>query len=455
MVVLKFGGTSVADPAALSRLIDIVSLRMDEEPVVVVSALGGVTDRLIGLTAQIRSGDCEGARATVEQLRDRHLAMAASLANSAPHQELVHALNEEFTQLSGVVDALCVLREVSPRWVDAIAATGELCSSRIVAAALEAAGVTSVWVDARRVMVTADDFGQATPQFDATTARLEAEVRPAINTGLVPVIGGYVGATTGGVTTTLGRGGSDYSAAIVGAALEADEIQIWTDVDGMLTADPRLIADAHVVSHLSFAEASELAYFGAKVLHPSTILPAMTKGIPVRILNSRNAAAPGTLITATRPDDGRPVTAVASKRQVTVVDIASTRMLMAHGFLRQLFAVFERHAISVDVVTTSEVSVSVTVDDVRRLNQAIAELETFADVTREDGMAIVCAVGEGIGRTPLVLAQLINAVSDVPVRMLSQAAERRNITMVISDRDLPQVLERIHSGVFAQSGASA
>lgn len=455
MVVLKFGGTSVADPAALSRLIDIVSLRMDEEPVVVVSALGGVTDRLIGLTAQIRSGDCEGARARVEQLRDRHLAMAASLANSAPHQELVHALNEEFTQLSGVVDALCVLREVSPRWVDAIAATGELCSSRIVASALEAAGVTSVWVDARRVMVTADDFGQATPQFDATTARLETEVRPAINTGLVPVIGGYVGATTNGVTTTLGRGGSDYSAAIVGAALEADEIQIWTDVDGMLTADPRLIGDAHVVNHLSFAEASELAYFGAKVLHPSTILPAMTKGIPVRILNSRNAAAPGTLITATRPDDGRPVTAVASKRQVTVVDIASTRMLMAHGFLRQLFAVFERHAISVDVVTTSEVSVSVTADDVRRLNQAIAELETFADVTREDGMAIVCAVGEGIGRTPLVLAQLINAVSDVPVRMLSQAAERRNITMVISDRDLPQVLERIHSGVFAQSGASA
>jgi aspartate kinase len=455
MVVLKFGGTSVADPAALSRLIDIVARHRDNEPVVVVSALGGVTDRLIGLAAHVRSGDCIGARATVEELRDRHITMAASIAAETVQQSLLRELVDEFGRLAEVVNALCVLREVSPRWLDTIAATGELCSSRIVAAALEASGIRSMWVDARQVMVTGEEFTQATPQASSTAARLGVEVRPAVAAGLVPVIGGYVGSTSAGVTTTLGRGGSDYSAAIVGAALDADEIQIWTDVDGMLTADPRLISGAQVVNHLSFAEASELAYFGAKVLHPSTIQPAMAKGIPVRILNSRNAGAPGTLITAVRPDDGRPVTAVASKRQVTVVDIASTRMLGAHGFLRQLFAVFERHGISVDVVTTSEVSVSVTVDDGRRLDRAIAEIETFADASREDGMAIVCAVGEGIGRTPLVLAQLITAVSDVPVRMLSQAADRRNITMVISDRDLPGVLDRIHSAFFATTGASA
>jgi aspartate kinase len=252
------------------------------------------------------------------------------------------------------------------------------------------------------------------------------------------------------VTTTLGRGGSDYSASIIGACLGASEIQIWTDVDGMLTADPRIVANVQVVPKLSFAEASELAYFGAKVLHPATIVPAVGQNIPVRILNSRRPIdAEGTLITRDRPATDRPLTAVASKTGVTVVDITSTRMLMAHGFLRRIFEVFEQHQTSVDVVTTSEVSVSVTIDDARFLPRIIDKLKSVADVTREDDMAVMCAVGEGLQNDPTFVGQLIDALGGVPIRMMSQAAARRNITVVIRATDLPTALTRVHDRFFA------
>jgi aspartate kinase len=280
-------------------------------------------------------------------------------------------------------------------------------------------------------------------------------VDPPLAAGRIPVMGGFVGATTAGVTTTLGRGGSDFSAAIVGSCLGASEIQIWTDVDGMLTADPRLVANPQVVPHLSFAEASELAYFGAKVLHPATIQPAVARNIPVRILNSQRAAARGTLITAEKPSSPTPLTAVASKKGVTVVDITSTRMLMAHGFLRRLFEVFERFRTPVDVVTTSEVSVSVTVDDRRRLPAIVEALSEFADVACEHQMAIVCAVGDGLQRDPALAAQVLASVGDVPLRLVSQAASRRNITFVIREADLPAALGRLHGRFFALAPAAA
>ena len=272
----------------------------------------------------------------------------------------------------------------------------------------------------------------------------------------IPVVGGFVGATREGVTTTLGRGGSDYSAAIIGAALGASEIQIWTDVDGMLTADPRLVPHVQVVPHLSFGEASELAYFGAKVLHPSTIQPAVGQNIPVRILNSRRPQdAGGTLITRHRPPSDRLMTAIASKKGVTVVDITSTRMLMAHGFLTRIFSAFEQHRTSVDVVTTSEVSVSVTIDDPRRLPQIIEALGAVADVTREDQMAILCAVGDGLQRDPTFVSHLLQALGGVPIRMLSQAAARRNITLVIREADLESALTRLHDRFFGVTAATA
>jgi len=463
--VLKFGGTSVADRAAIGRLIEIVratrqaalpnvlvGTQQDPRgPIVVVSALGGATDRLLGLAAQAGAGDADGARENVRLLLERHLEVSGVITDDGLRSEVETYLKAEFAALARVVAALAVLEEVSPRWLDAIAAVGELASSRIVAAALESRGVPSAWVDARKVMVTTAEHTAAPPLMAQTEVKMTAELIPLLAARRVPVMGGFVGATADGVTTTLGRGGSDYSAAIVGACVGASEIQIWTDVDGMLTADPRLVPSARVVPQLSFDEASELAYFGAKVLHPATILPAMARNIPVRILNSHRAEALGTLITASRPSSGLPLTAVASKRHVTVVDISSTRMLMAHGFLHKLFGVFEQHATSVDVVTTSEVSVSVTVDDGRRLPRILEDLKAFAEVTSSSDLAVLCVVGEGIQGDATFVSRLLKALGPVPIRMLSQASERRNITIVIPDADLPGALTRVHDAFFGES----
>lgn len=461
---MKFGGTSVADAAAVGRLIDLVAAERDADarrhgtargPVVVVSALSGVTDRLLGVAAEAGAGDIEGARANLADLRQRHQAMARAVAGESPiASHLIAAIDREFDELARIVEALAVLSEVSPRWLDTLAACGEVLSSQIATAALNARGLRAAWIDARKVMVTDDEHTAAAPLLPDTTAALMTHVDPVLASGQVPVMGGFVGATPAGITTTLGRGGSDYSAAIVGACLGADEIQIWTDVDGMLTADPRIVADPQVVPHLSFAEASELAYFGAKVLHPATIQPAVARNIPVRILNSHRREAPGTLITSERPPSGRPLTAVASKRHVTVVDITSTRMLMAHGFLRRLFEVFERFKTPVDVVTTSEVSVSVTVDDRRRLPDIVDALGEFAEVSCDDQMAIVCVVGDGLQRDAGLAAQVLASVGDVPLRMVSQAASRRNITFVIRESDLPAALGRLH-GRFLSAMAAA
>lgn len=458
MVVMKFGGTSVADRAAIARLIAIVRAQRQADaqqeggdargPIAVVSALSGVTDRLLGIAAEAAAGDTEGARANLRDLRQRHITVADVVADTAQRAEVVAFVERELDALERIVHALGVLREVSPRWLDTLAATGEILSSRIVAAALTSHGLTAAWIDARRAMVTDGEHTAAAPLIPETTAALMEHVDPPLAAGTLAVMGGFVGATKDGVTTTLGRGGSDYSAAIVGACLGASEIQIWTDVDGMLTADPRIVAQPQVVPHLSFAEASELAYFGAKVLHPSTILPAVARSIPVRILNSHRPQAKGTLITADRPASARPLTAIASKKQVTVVDITSSRMLMAHGFLRRLFEVFERNRTPVDVVTTSEVSVSVTVDDRRRLPAIVDGLSDFAEVNCEHDMAIVCAVGDGLRTNPTLVGDVLLGVGETPLRMLSQAASRRNVTFVIREADLPGALERLHTRFF-------
>jgi aspartate kinase len=458
MKVMKFGGTSVADQPAIERLIALVRAERQAEaqkeggdargPVVVVSALSGVTDRLLGVAALAGSGDVEGARTSLQDLRARHIKVSEVIRDQALRAPVVDSLNREFDDLERVVSALAVLQEVSSRWLDTLAATGEILSSQIVAAALTSHQLLATYVDSRKAIVTDAEHTAAAPQFEETTAALMAHADPPLAAGRIPVIGGFVGATASGVTTTLGRGGSDFSAAIVGACLGAGEIQIWTDVDGMLTADPRIVKNPQVVPHLSFAEASELAYFGAKVLHPATIQPAVARNIPVRILNSHRAQARGTLITGERPK-ANPLTAVASKKGVTVVDITSTRMLMAHGFLRRLFEVFERHKTPVDVVTTSEVSVSVTIDDARRLPAIIEGLSGFAQVERADDMAIVCVVGDGLHDDPGLAAQVLASVGDVPLRMVSQAASRRNITFVIREADLPTALGRVHDKFFA------
>ena len=406
-----------------------------------------VTDGLLDLAQAAARGEIDAARASLGALRVRHRTALAELAPEADSQ-VWSAIAREFDTVEALLPKLAERKEVSPALLDVVAATGELASSQLVAAALTAAGLPAVWVDARLAVVTNGEHTRAVPLSAETNTAIAERVRRPIEDGRVPVLGGFVGATRQGATTTLGRGGSDYSGALVGAGIGADEIQIWTDVDGMLTADPRVVTNPRVVPHLSFAEAAELAYFGAKVLHPSTILPAIERNIPVRILNSRNAEAPGTLITAAPPLNPRPLTGLACKRGLTVIDITSDRMLMVYGFLRRVFEVFERFRTAVDVVTTSEVSVSVTVDDRRHLDAIVAALSEFATVQVDGGMALLCAVGDRLPAEPAIAARAIGVLEEVPLEMISQAASRRNITVVLREADLERAMHRLHQEFF-------
>jgi len=449
---MKFGGTSVADADAMRRLMDIVRAEAARTgpPVVVVSAMSKITDHLLKMAAEASRGERGSIQAGVDEVRHRHLTAVDALVGYDKRPEVSAQIEAQIEEVRAMLTALAILREASPRSMDGIASAGELLSSRLVAAAFRSAGIDSAWVDARRAVVTDDHYTAAVPDIDATHAALTREVVPHLTAGKIPVLGGYVGATKDGVATTLGRGGSDYSAALVGEGIEASEIQIWTDVDGMLTADPRVVANPRVVSHLSFGEASELAYFGAKVLHPSTILPAVAADIPVRILNSRRPTAAGTTITARPPVNDRPISALACKRNITVVEVTSTRMLMAHGFLRRLFEVFERYRTAVDVVTTSEVSVSVTIDDSRHLEGIAAGLREFADVSIEPEMALLCAVGENLRADPAFAIRMLAGLDGVPLRMVSQAASRRNVTVVIRDADVATAMSRLHDAWFSE-----
>jgi aspartate kinase len=452
MVVQKFGGTSVADPDSIRRLIEIVRAARSRDgrgPAVVVSAMSGVTDVLLGIAAAAGASQLDDALSRTEQIRNRHLAAVHELVPGPERDGLAALIDAQVDQLADVARALAVLREVSPRTLDVVAAMGEILSSRVVAAALTYAGVPAEWVDARQVIVTTDHHTRATPLARETSERLRARLCPILDAGAVPVLGGFVGATVDGHTSTLGRGGSDYSGALVGAGIGAAEIQIWTDVDGMLTADPRVVKNPRLVARLSFAEAAELAYFGAKVLHPSTILPAVERNIPVRILNSWRPDGPGTLITGARAPNRTGLTGLASKGDVTVIDITSTRMLMAYGFLRRVFEVFERFTTAVDMVTTSEVSVSVTVDDVRHLDQVVEALGEFAEVSVEPHMSLLCAVGDVLQDEPEMGAKVVGVLEEVPIRMISQAASRRNITVVLRQADLPHAMQRLHEEFFA------
>ena len=454
-LILKFGGTSVADAAAISRVVAIVARAAASPPtVVVVSAMARMTDELVAISGLARQGKAEEIDARVDAVRERHRAAVDELfAGDADSAQPVHvAISEQCEELRAVLRSVAVLRELTPRGADRILASGELMSSRIVAAALRRARVPARWVDARQTIVTDDGHPAAVPRIDDTRAAAAREIAPVLDAGEVAVLGGFIGATPDGITTTLGRGGSDLSGSIIGAALHAREIQIWTDVDGMLTADPRVVTGAQVVPQLSFNEASELAYFGAKVLHPSTILPAVHDGIPVRILNTRRPENPGSLITPEAPSGGPAVTALACKRNISVVDVTSTRMLLAHGFLRRVFEVFEHHQTSVDVVTTSEVSVSMTLDDDRRLDGIVQDLRGFAEVSVDRGMAILSAVGDNLTREPHLAVRLIAALDGFPLRMVSQAASRRNLTVVLSDLDLPAAMSRLHEEFFSAVG---
>ncbi len=447
MIVCKFGGTSVADAAAIGRVIDIIAAKRDRQPVVVVSALGGATNQLLDVAHKASQGELLAAVQIIEQLRERHLREAATLLDGAPDaEELAHEIGVTFDELAHLAEAFRTLGYLTPRSLDTVAAIGELLSSQIVAAAFRRRGFEADFVDARDVVRTNDFFTKAEPDVDGIAQASRQVLLPLIQRGRIPVMGGFVGATASRVTTTLGRGGSDFSASLIGAAIDAEAIEIWTDVDGMLTADPRVIPTAQLIERISFEEAAELAAFGAKVLHPATIAPAVQRGIPVYVFNSRRPEGKGTMIAFDAPR--LPVRAIAGKRSATMVKLRSSRMLLAPGFLRRVFEVFERHRTSVDVVTTSEVSVSVTLDDTHNLAAILQDLAEFGDVSVERRSGVLAVVGAGLADGSAALAQAMAALGPIKVHMASLSATGINFTLVVDDEQVVPAMQRLHATFF-------
>jgi aspartate kinase len=450
MIVMKFGGTSVQDAQAIDRIAGIVRERLHEKPVVVVSALARITDQLLAMASAAGAGDKAKALELCQAARERHFSIASELLGVQAFSQIQSELEKDFNALDELLRGIVAVGELTLRTTDNIAGFGERVSSKIAASAFSLRGIHASQVDSRRCLVTDNNFGKAVPQFEETNARLAELVKPLLDQGRVPVMGGFIGSTNEGVSTTLGRGGSDFSAAIIGAGMDAQRIEIWTDVDGMMTTDPNLCPQAHRIKSISFEEAAELAYFGAKVLHPATLLPAIQKNIPVLVLNSRNPKNEGTRITATAPKSKNAFKAIAAKKRITVVDVVATRMLMAHGFLKSIFEVFANHRCPVDMVSTSEVSVSVTVDSNESIAAIAVDLAKLADVKYAGRKAIVCLVGENIRSTPGIAARVFSAIPDVNIHMISQGASEINISFVVDEADVPEAVSRLHHTFFSE-----
>jgi aspartate kinase len=446
---MKFGGTSVESAHAIERVASIVKSRVDRHPVVVVSAMGKTTNKLLAIAQAAIDGKRDEYIRQIHDLRDFHSREARLVVPLAHRAELDRTLDDHFQELTELIKGIAVLGELTPRSIDAISSYGERLSSYIVSLAFEHFGLPAVHVDSRKLILTDNRHTQAAPLLAETYRRL-AETLPPLAEKRVVVMGGFIGSTEAGVTSTLGRGGSDFTAAIVGAGINAEEIQIWTDVDGMLTADPTILPGGHRVKTISFAEAAELAYFGAKVLHPSTVIPAIERNIPVMILNSRRPEVAGTRIVSGTVHCSNVVKSIACKRRITLVNIHSTRMLMAHGFLHRIFEIFDRYQTPVDMVATSEVSVSLTIDDTGQTKAICDELSAFSEVSMEPDQAIVCLVGENIRYTPGVASRVFQTLDGINIRMISQGASLLNLSFVVAAADLRPAVEALHTEFFRE-----
>jgi len=452
MIVMKFGGTSVEDGKAIERVAEIVGSRCDEKPVVVVSALARVTDSLVTMSQLAASASLAEGLRLHRQVRQRHFAVLGSLVNGRGETEVRSRLQALFDSLEEVLRGVAALGELSPRTSDNLLSFGELLSSQIVNTAFRARGIDAVLVDSRQLMVTDASYTRAVPQREETNRRLRQSLKPLLTSGRVPVMGGFIAATAEGIPTTLGRGGSDFSAALIGAGLGARKIEIWTDVEGMMTTDPRLCPDARRIDVIGFDEASELAHFGAKVLHPATLIPAVEKNIPVYILNSRNPESKGTCIRARARPSKTILRSIAAKRGVKIVNVRLPRIIAPQGFLHALFEAFDRHACPADLVSTSDVSVSVAVEASRDLAGLVQDLKRLGNVEIEDHKAILCLVGEKLRGRIGVAARVFGVLAGagINVHMISQGASEINISFVIEERDIPEAVKQLHAYFFAE-----
>lgn len=452
MIVMKFGGTSVEDSDAIRRVIEIVESEIPRKPAVFVSACAGVTNQLLRIADLSASGDKDEANDLINSIRLRHEKMVDELISSElPKNYLKGKISVYAHELKNLSHAISVLGEVTGRSRDTIVSYGERLSSMIIAQAMEETAMKAMLVDAREFMITDDHYTRAVPLLNIVEERSRKLLDPLIRDGYVVVTQGFIGSSENGVTTTIGRGGSDYSASIVGSLLGAEEIQIWTDVDGVLTADPSIVEGAKRIKKLSFNEASELAYFGARVLHPKTILPAIDKNIPVYVRNSRNPSYHGTLITRGDGNEECIVKSIAYKEKITLLNIESSRMFLAPDFLGAVFAVFSKYHTIAHAVATSEVSVSVAIEDTTQLEDLKKEVSEFAEISSSGGKAIVCIVGENIRLSPGVVGRIFSALKDVRINMISQGASEINVGFVVDEKDIEQTVRLLHDELFTSS----
>ncbi len=445
---MKFGGTSVGDVAAFERVFHSVSTQIGKSPVVVVSAMTRVTDALLSAFDTAKKGDFASSVGSLEIHFERHVEVARHfIPDGSPN-----AFNGELEFARGELSDL--LMRASRRSLplamlkDAIVSYGEQLSSRLLTEVLKARGVNARHVDSRRLIITDDEFGAAQPIVDETNEIVRLELQPIIAVAEVPIMGGFIAGNRAGETTTLGRGGSDYSAALVAAALNASELQIWTDVTGVMTCDPRICRDAQTIPVLSYEEAAELAYFGAKVLHPKTIKPAIDNAIPVRVCNTFVPNEIGTMILAESGEVPNKIKSIAHKKNITILRITSARMLGAYGFMSAVFQVFDRHRTVIDVISTSEVSVALTLDNPESIEKVVYDLSRLGEVEVETGYAVICVVGEGLRASTGLASKIFSTINDVNVALVSHGASSVNLTFVVKEEFVADVIRRLHREFF-------
>lgn len=446
MLVMKFGGTSVRDAGHMDKVLDIAQSVLEKSPVVVASAMSKVTDTLQDIAKLSEQGKDNQAKQLLIKLKERHESEVKNFLTGDNKENCLKTLNKYFNSLESIAKGLCLLKERTPRSNDAILSFGERFSTLLLFYRAKERGLKAVLLDSRDFIITDDNFTNASPLFEITNEKIKQIIKPLGRT--MYIAQGFIASTKDGITTTLGRGGSDYSATIIGAALAAEEVQIWTDVDGIMTSDPRVVSKAFTIPVITYKEAAELAYFGAKVIHPSTIQPAVNLNIPVVVKNTENTKAAGTKIISENPKGG--LKAIAFKESITLVNIASSRMLLAHGFLRRIFEVFEKYKTSVDLISTSEVSVSVTVDQTERISEISQELTDIAHVVVEKDMSIICLVGQELWKDSIFVSKVFESLSDVPIRMITLGSSDTNLSLVVPAQFSKDAVQKLHKHFFKE-----
>ncbi len=444
MIVLKFGGTSVQDSKWIDKALDIANSQIESAPLMISSAMGKTTDRLVEIADFAADKNKDGIINNIENLKKTHIDTAEIFLSGENLKKAAESITDLFNELYSLSRGLFLLQECTLKSRDILLSFGERLSTVLIYYRALERGINAELLDSRNFIITDDNYSAAAPIMTLTNEKIQEQVKPEKNKLIIAQ--GFISSAENGSTTTLGRGGSDFTATIIGSALDAEEVQIWTDVDGILTTDPRLVKKARTMETISYTEAAELAFFGAKVVHPSTIQPAVEKKIPVVVKNTRNPAAPGTRIIQDSLSKG--ITGIAGKKNITLINISSSRMLNAYGFLARIFTIFNKYRTPVDLISTSEVSVSMTIEDTKNINSIVSELELIGKTTIESKNGIICLVGKDIWKDSSLIAKIFSTLSPASIKMISLGASDVNLSMVLDEDEVDNTIIKLHKTFF-------